>query len=405
MGNSPEDFLFNHELKINRIVSRIYFGMCAIPALIHLMTILGYYNYPRNLGVIAISVTFFMGFAMLVLEKTRLLAHSFKYFMVTSIQFIVFLYSLDYNIQITALYLLTPMFALLYFNPGLTIYASVLATLSMVMGIIISAPHAGPELWHVEPLQYIFTTGSGRLVEMIAASSILISASEIARKMMIKLKSGTDKISAMQSGLVYSFADMIESRDGTTGEHVKRTSQTVEYITKYILEHPEICNYELDKTDYELISMAAPLHDIGKMKVPDAILSKPGKLTPEEYEIIKTHSESGAKIIDRTMSNIEDPVYIGYAREMALSHHEKWNGEGYPQGLKGEEIPVSARIMAVADVFDALCSERSYKKAFTIDEAYDILRENSGTHFEPSLVEVMLNIRSDLEKIYGKKND
>ena len=147
--------------------------------------------------------------------------------------------------------------------------------------------------------------------------------------------------------------------------------------------------------------MAAPLHDIGKMKVPDAILSKPGKLTPEEYEIIKTHSEEGAKIIDRTMSQIEDPVYINFAREMALSHHEKWNGEGYPQKLKGEEIPISARIMAVADVFDALCSARSYKKAFTMDEAYDILRENSGTHFEPVLVDVMLNIREELETIYG----
>lgn len=401
MGSLSEDFLFNHELKINKIVSRIYFGMCSIPMMIYCMTVLGYYNYPKSLGLFAVCVTLIMGVVLFGMEKSKFMTYGFKYVMIVSLQFIVLLYSCNYNIQITALYLLTPMFALLYFNPILTVYSCILATASMVAGIIISAPAAGPELWHVEPLQYILTTGIGRLVEMIAASSILISVSIIARRMMINLQSRTDKITAMQSGLVYSFADMIESRDGTTGEHVKRTSQAVEYITRYLMKHPESCNYNLTKTEYELISMAAPLHDIGKMKVPDAILSKPGKLTPEEYEIIKTHSESGAKIIDLTMSNIEDPVYISFAREMALCHHERWNGEGYPQGLQGENIPVSARIMAVADVFDALCSERSYKKAFTIDEAYNILEENSGTHFEPSLVNVMLNIRDDLEKIYG----
>ena len=205
----------------------------------------------------------------------------------------------------------------------------------------------------------------------------------------------------MQNQVVYGFADIIESRDGTTGEHVKRTSQVVSLLTDYICKNSDLFEYDLKKEDYDLITLAAPLHDIGKMKVPDAILSKPGKLDSREFEIIKTHSVEGAKIIDKIMPKIEDPEYVRYAREMALNHHEKWDGQGYPFGLSQKQIPVSARIMAVADVFDALCSERSYKKAYTVDEAFKILLESKGTHFEPALVDAMVALRPKLEEIYA----
>ena len=134
--------------------------------------------------------------------------------------------------------------------------------------------------------------------------------------------------------------------------------------------------------------------------IPDAILSKPARLDEREFDIIKTHSLEGAKIIDKIMPKIEDPDYVRFAREMALSHHEKWNGKGYPQGLEKEEIPVSARIMAVADVFDALCSMRSYKMPYSIDEAFDILIDSKGTHFEPALVDAMIALKPKLEQIY-----
>ena len=207
------------------------------------------------------------------------------------------------------------------------------------------------------------------------------------------------------NNLVFSFADMIESRDGTTGEHVKRTSAVVSLLVNYINSNHEKFPYKLNEEKLQLISLAAPMHDIGKMKVPDHILSKPGKLTPEEFDIIKTHPEEGAKIIDKTMSQLEDPLYVKTARDMALYHHEKWNGKGYPKGLSGEQIPVSARIMAVADVFDALCSKRSYKQAFTVDEAFEILEKEKGEHFEPQMVEIMKEIRSDLENIYKTEDN
>ena len=216
---------------------------------------------------------------------------------------------------------------------------------------------------------------------------------------MLRLRKQGQYLSDMQNQIVFSFADMIESRDGSTGLHVKRTSQVVELIAKQ-LRLKDTYGDKIEPFEFDVIALAAPLHDIGKIQIPDAILSKPGKLTEEEFAIIKTHPVEGEKIIRKTMSKIEDEKYLEIARDMALYHHEKWNGTGYPEGLKEDEIPVCARIMAVADVFDALCSARCYKKAFTIEEAYAIFEESRGTHFEPVLVDILQELRPELEKIY-----
>lgn len=249
---------------------------------------------------------------------------------------------------------------------------------------------------------YIFA-GARSPYEMFSSSEIRLLQPTVRILMeallVLDLKQQVEYINNMQNRIVYSFADMIESRDGTTGQHVKRTSLVVEMLTRY-LKRTGIYSSVLKRTDYALISLAAPLHDIGKIKVPDRILSKPGKLTEEEFEIIKTHPVVGESIISKTMFKIEDERYLTIAREMALYHHEKWDGTGYPQGLKGKRIPISARIMAVADVFDALCSKRSYKEAYSIDKAFEIIDESSGTHFEPLLVQALHAMKDDLKRIY-----
>jgi HD-GYP domain-containing protein (c-di-GMP phosphodiesterase class II) len=150
--------------------------------------------------------------------------------------------------------------------------------------------------------------------------------------------------------------------------------------------------------------MAAPLHDIGKIKVPDYILSKPAPLSEEEYTIIKNHPVESERIIRRTLNNVEDNHFVNIASEVSLYHHEKWDGTGYPKHLKGEEIPVSARIMAIADVFDALCSERPYKEAFSVEKAFQILEESREKHFDTVMVDIMVALRPVLEGIYEGKN-
>ncbi len=147
----------------------------------------------------------------------------------------------------------------------------------------------------------------------------------------------------------------------------------------------------------ELLSKAAPMHDIGKISVPDSILQKPGKLTGDEFESIKSHAAEGGRIIRDVMSGIEEKDYIDIAADVASCHHEKWDGTGYPLGLSGGGIPLCARIMAIADVFDALISKRCYKESMPLDEAFGIIGESAGTHFDPTLAELFLGLRNDIE--------
>lgn len=206
----------------------------------------------------------------------------------------------------------------------------------------------------------------------------------------------------IQDNTIIGMANLIENRDGDTGGHIKRTSQYVELLAR-AAQKAGYCRDVLTDEYIELMVKAAPMHDIGKIAVPDSILKKPGKLTPEEFESIKDHAAQGGRIVCEVLGNIEQQKYIDIAAEVAKGHHEKWNGEGYPAGLKGDDIPLCARIMAIADVFDALVSKRCYKAAMTADQAFKIIEESSGSHFDPVLAKLFLDLRPEVEKILDEK--
>ncbi len=206
---------------------------------------------------------------------------------------------------------------------------------------------------------------------------------------------------AIQENAIIGMAGLIESRDQDTGEHVKRTSRYVELLT-YAAQEAGYCRDILTDDYTELLIKAAPMHDIGKIAVSDAILQKPGRLTDEEFEEMKKHTTAGGRIIVDVMSNIEEKRYIDIATQVAEAHHEKWDGSGYPKGLKGDEIPIGARIMAVADVFDALVSKRCYKEAMPMDKAFDIIKESGGSHFDPELARLFCEIRREVEAVHGE---
>ena len=206
------------------------------------------------------------------------------------------------------------------------------------------------------------------------------------------------KIIAMQNNTVIGMANLIENRDGDTGAHIKRTSQYVELIAREAAKEGRY-GYILNEDYIELLVKAAPMHDVGKIVVPDHILQKPGRLTPEEFEIMKRHAAEGGRIVRDVLEGVEEKEYIQIAADVATYHHEKWNGKGYPKGLREEYIPLAARIMALADVFDALVSKRCYKEAFSFEEALSIIEKDAGTHFDPILTRVFLKNRDKIEKI------
>ena len=203
------------------------------------------------------------------------------------------------------------------------------------------------------------------------------------------LRHKTDTLSKTQNALIMVLADMVESRDQETGDQGRKSAA---YTPIILAKMRELGYYTDQLTDTFLydVEHSAPLHDIGKIQVSDTILNKPGKLTDEEFEIMKTHTTEGAKVIAQAIETVPDSRYLHEAKNLAEFHHEKWNGRGYPHGLSGEDIPLSARIMAVADVFDALVSERCYKKAFSFEEAMGIIKKDAGSHFDPLVADAFI---------------
>ena len=211
----------------------------------------------------------------------------------------------------------------------------------------------------------------------------------------------TEKIVALHDNLVIGMATMVESRDDSTGGHIRRTSAGVRILTEAIREDGSM---KLSDSFCEKLIKAAPMHDLGKIAVDDSILRKPGRFTPEEFEEMKKHAAEGARIVREILSDSDDEEFLRIAENVAHYHHERVDGSGYPEKLKGDGIPIEARIMAIADVYDALVSKRVYKKEFSFEEADRIILEGMGTQFDPALRKIYEAARPELEAYYAEEH-
>lgn len=213
-----------------------------------------------------------------------------------------------------------------------------------------------------------------------------------------QVKEKTAHIREMQDSIITGMATMVESRDNSTGGHIRRTSECIKVFAELIGKDDR---FTVSDTFLNNLVIAAPMHDLGKIAVDDVILRKPGRFTDEEYEQMKAHSAKGAKIVAEVLKGVEDEELVNIAVNVAHYHHEKWNGMGYPAGLSGIDIPLEARIMALADVFDALVSKRCYKEAYNYDKAFQIIEESLGSHFDPELGKLFIESRPKLEILYN----
>jgi HD-GYP domain-containing protein (c-di-GMP phosphodiesterase class II) len=206
----------------------------------------------------------------------------------------------------------------------------------------------------------------------------------------------------LQNAILKTVAELVECRDSITGGHIERTQHYLSLLVDFLLEH-NVYAEELSSWDIGLFIMSSQLHDVGKISIKDDLLMKPGKLTDEEFEEMKKHTLFGVDIIRKIEGSTTDNEFLLYAETLAGSHHEKWNGTGYPYGLKGEEIPLQGRLMAIVDVYDALTNDRPYKKAFTHEESVAIIGKENGAHFDPSIAGIFLTHEQEFKSAKHNK--
>ena len=216
--------------------------------------------------------------------------------------------------------------------------------------------------------------------------------------LMEMVKEKTKTVVNLQNAILKTVAEMVECRDDITGAHIERTQNYLQTLLEKIIEKG-LYKDQVSSWDINIFVQSSQLHDVGKIMIKDSILQKPGKLTPEEFEEMKAHTIFGEMIINKISKSAVEDVFLRHAKVFAISHHEKWDGTGYPVGLAGEDIPLEGRLMAIADVYDALVSSRPYKKAFSHEKAVEIICEGKGSHFDPTLIDVFLSVEDKFKKI------
>jgi putative two-component system response regulator len=230
---------------------------------------------------------------------------------------------------------------------------------------------------------HLLKTHNEKLEHMVAERTL-----ELQRQSELLVQSKREMIAA-QDATIMALCALTEVRDNETGKHIRRTQHYVRVLAESLLDHPRFCD-TLDEEQVQLLFKSAPLHDVGKVAIPDAILLKSGKLTPEEQEIMKRHTVHGRDALAQAGLGGAQNDFLRFAIEIAYSHHEHWDGSGYPQGLAGEVIPLSARLMALADAYDSLVSPRGYKDAVLHSRALEIMQEGRGSHFDPDLFDIFI---------------
>lgn len=399
MDETIEEFLNRNEETINKFLS--IFTICLVPfiPLVFLLKKIGFLPLVETYNLVILwifliffSIHYFFFSSREITPKLR------KYVLMLVLEGVAFLVSITKGMNVYLCYGSVVLITCLYFNVKFTGIISGLSYILMVVSYIIRNDNLLPGFYIGEPKVFSTSMIIGSSMEYCAYATMCLYLSKNVRNILISIYNNRKSIRESQNSMIEGFANLIEAKDSNTGGHIKRTSEYVRLICNGLMKN-DLYPSTITPQTTEILVRAAPFHDIGKIAIPEELLNKTGKLTEEEFEIIKKHPTIGAEFITQKLSMMGDDELLKTARQMALCHHEYIDGSGYPNGLKGEEIPVAARIMAVADILDALLSKRSYKTAYSINKSMQIIKGMAGKLLDPIVIYVLLEAEDEINKI------
>lgn len=394
-----KDFLRQNTKNANLMFMRISFCLNMLGPLFALLTCLDVFDIAYSYSVFVTICSVVMSLVLVLLNKYCKNERIAMGFSLGFFAVFVAILAVNSDVGVYISYALVSFLSCIYMDYKVTIRTCVACYLVMLASLFVRS-HTAFKVFvdSPSPLHWFIAFGAGFTIEFFFVFLITQSIAKLFRSTLDKLYDKTVELQSVQDKLIFAFADTVEFSDSTTGAHIKRTSVYVKLIA---LKLREMGYYEHELTDelVDLYTRAAPLHDIGKISVPNNILTKPGRFTDEEFAQMKKHVQAGYELIEKEFHELEDAGFVKVASDMAYYHHEKWDGNGYPRGIKGNDIPVCGRIMAAADVLDALLSKRQYKEPFSLEQTLEIFEESRGSHFEPCIVDAVLSLKDEIAQV------
>lgn len=409
MDESIEAFLKRNESRVNKYLSYFIFALIPFIPILILLNRVGL--FPQlNVGFLLFSWLLLTAFSIhyFFFGKREIMESARKYVLLCFLLVIVFLISITKGINVYLCFCSLVLISCMYFNLYFTGSVALITYVALVVSIILREKNL-LEGYYIGPKEnWTISCIIGSSMEYFCYVTLCMFFTKIIREILISIYNHKKVIVDTQDSMIEGFANMIEAKDSNTGGHIRRTSQYVKLISMKLMEkglYPD----QVNPRTIEIMVRSAPFHDLGKISIPEEILNKPDRLSPEEFEIIKSHPTEGAEFIMNKFGVLDDEELINTARDMALYHHEHVDGSGYPKGLKGEEIPVCSRIMAVADILDALLSKRSYKVSYSVGKSLEIMKGMAGKTLDPVVVYALLAVEKEIKIIseggvidYGK---
>ena len=388
-----------NEQDANKAVATVMTVTFAFFTLIYILNLVGVFV----IDMLPMSVAYFAGSVLLLLPRVinkvvGTASGKLKYIYVTLAALFLLTITSVLTYHVVVVYTYPIIIAGMYFSKRVTRFSAVITAVVTVLGQLMGFALGRPDDNFNDLSSLIMYSILPRLLVLLCLAALLEHLTARTSALLKEDAENYEQQALYSTNMIYGFATLVENRDENTGGHIRRTSIYSERLAARLREKGVYSDI-ITEDFINNLAMVAPLHDVGKIAIPDSVLCKPGKLTDEEFDIMKSHSAKGGEIIKDTFSSISDEDYGTMAYEVARYHHEKWNGRGYPEGLSGENIPLAARIMAVADVFDAVSEKRCYRDAMPLDKCFGIIAEGSGRDFDPAVAETFLEMREEITRI------